>query len=342
MARLCSAWRCLALASTGETAAEPAAPANALSWERLRWLYLAAFGAIAATLLNPLGPGIFGYVLKLLTDAPSQGLVIEWQPPTTQGLAGFSFFISILALLVAFALTPPQPDLSPICCCSAHSCGWPGPASVTWSGMAWWPCRCWPKAWRHEPRAPQAASRRGRTPLPSTDDRAGAARAADRRAAAFKARLALPQPYQALFADVPGAPGLFSADTPVAATEYLRATPVDGRLFNEMGYGSYLDWALYPTTQVFVDPRVELYPLALWQDYLAVRDGRDYNALLIDKYNVERVVLDRVFTAAPGRRTGERPALGARICRHAGGDLPAQISRKYMLYSGPIPMVDDR
>ena len=109
----------------------------------------------------------------------------------------------------------------------------------------------------------------------------------------FKAGLELPQPYQALFADVPGAPQLYSADTPVAAVEYLRAHPIDGRMFNEMGYGSYLDWALYPAAQVFVDPRVELYPLAIWQDYLAIRDARDYNALLIDKYDVRRVLLDR-------------------------------------------------
>jgi hypothetical protein len=110
---------------------------------------------------------------------------------------------------------------------------------------------------------------------------------------AFKSSLALPQPYKGLFADVPGARELYSADTPVAAAEYLRAHPIDGRLFNEMGYGSYLDWALYPSAQVFVDPRVELYPLAIWQDYLAIRDARGYNALLIDKYNVRRVLLDR-------------------------------------------------
>jgi hypothetical protein len=61
-----------------------------------------------------------------------------------------------------------------------------------------------------------------------------------------------------------------------------------------MGYGSYLDWALYPQAQVFVDPRVELYPLEIWQDYLAIRDARDYNTLLIDKYHIDRVLLDRV------------------------------------------------
>jgi len=78
----------------------------------------------------------------------------------------------------------------------------------------------------------------------------------------------------------------------VAAAAYLQANP-GGRLFNEMGYGAYLDWALYPTMQVFIDPRIELYDTQLWQDYMAISDARDYNALLVEKYSVTRVLLDR-------------------------------------------------
>ena len=59
-----------------------------------------------------------------------------------------------------------------------------------------------------------------------------------------------------------------------------------------MGYGSYLIWALYPDVRVFIDARVELYPVEQWQDYIAIGQARDYNALL-DKYAVTRVMLDR-------------------------------------------------
>jgi hypothetical protein len=45
--------------------------------------------------------------------------------------------------------------------------------------------------------------------------------------------------------------------------------------------------------QVFVDPRIELYDLVLWQDYLAISDARDYDALLVGKYGVTCVLLDR-------------------------------------------------
>jgi hypothetical protein len=95
-------------------------------------------------------------------------------------------------------------------------------------------------------------------------------------------------------AGLPGAASAFDTATPVGATAYLIAHPLPHeRLFNEMGYGAYLDWARYPDAQVFIDPRIELYPLALWEDYIAISAARDYNKLLIDTYDVNRILLDR-------------------------------------------------
>jgi hypothetical protein len=277
----------------GETLRRLRGHPGAPEWARLRPLYLAAAGTLAATLLNPLGPDIFGYVLKLLTDPPSQGLVIEWQPPTTRGLAGFCFFASILALLAAFAYARRRPSLTEVLLVTAFLwLAWTGQRYVVWYGMLAMPILAGTLApTRPAPARPQAA----RMALPSTLIALALVGVLVAVQPPFKPGLGLPAPYKALFADVPGAPELYSAETPVAAAGYLRAHPIDGRLFNEMGYGSYLDWALYPSTQVFVDPRVELYPLQTWQDYLAIRDARDYNALLIDKYDIRRVLLDRVL-----------------------------------------------
>ena len=264
------------------------------TWGRLWPLYLAGAGSLAATLLNPLGPGIFGYVVKLLTDPPSQGLVIEWQPPTTRTLAGFFFFASILGLLAACAVARRRPSVTDmLLACAFLWLAWGGQRYVMWYGMLVMPILAQCLAVPRRPTMPWRAPGRGER-LPSTLLAIVLVAGLIVVQPPFKARLGLPQPYRALFAEVPGAPELYSAETPVAAAEYLRAHPLAGRLFNEMGYGSYLDWALYPAAQVFVDPRVELYPLAIWQDYLAIRDARDYNALLIDRYGVRRVLLDRV------------------------------------------------
>ncbi len=78
-------------------------------------------------------------------------------------------------------------------------------------------------------------------------------------------------------------------ETPLGATAWLAENP-GGRMFNEMGYGSYFVWAL-PEQQVFVDPRVELYPLEIWESYRNITYGVRC-ADLLAKHDVERVVLD--------------------------------------------------
>jgi hypothetical protein len=282
----------LSIVIAGETLRRILGQPDAPSWNRLQRLYLAAAATFAATLINPSGLGIFGYVRKLLADPSIQGLVNEWQPPAPRGIANTVFFVSILALLATFALARRRPTITDLLLISAFLwLAWGSQRNVIWYGMIAMPILAGSLA-RPGPRRVERA-RSSQMALASSLIALALLATLIAVQPPFKASQRLPPPYKALFADVPGAPELFSAETPVAAADYLRAHPIEGRLFNEMGYGSYLDWALYPTTQVFVDPRIELYPPATWQDYLAIRDARDYNALLIDKYDVRRVLLDR-------------------------------------------------
>ncbi|MBC7228276.1 MAG: hypothetical protein H5T61_13775 [Thermoflexales bacterium] len=76
----------------------------------------------------------------------------------------------------------------------------------------------------------------------------------------FKERLPLP----------PAKAGLISAETPVAATEFLLRERPPGPLFHAMPFGSYLVWAAQPDYPVFVDSRIELYPVKVWLDYLHI------------------------------------------------------------------------
>jgi hypothetical protein len=282
----------VAIVGAGETLRSLFQHPQAATWQRLRALYLAGAATLAATLLNPNGIGIFGYVTELTTNPASQALVVEWQPPMPRGISGVVFFASILALLAVFALARRRPSLTDLLLiCAFLWLAWGGQRHVVWYGMLAMPILAQCLA---APRPTAARAARPRMALPSTLLALILLGLLVAVQPPFKAGLSLPRPYTALFAAVPGAPGLFSADTPVAATVYLRAHPSSGRLFNEMGYGSYLDWALFPAAQVFIDPRIELYPPALWQDYVAISEAREYNALLIEKYQVERVLLDRV------------------------------------------------
>jgi len=79
--------------------------------------------------------------------------------------------------------------------------------------------------------------------------------------------------------------------TPVAAVEWLKGKDdLKGTLLAEMGFASYLEFAL-PERPVWIDTRVQLYPVSMWQDYLEITlasqdwetrlDGTGANLLLI-------------------------------------------------------------
>ncbi|MBI4613688.1 MAG: hypothetical protein HY720_08775 [Planctomycetes bacterium] len=95
----------------------------------------------------------------------------------------------------------------------------------------------------------------------------------------------------------PAVGSLVSPETPVAATEALardRGRPE--RVFHSMEAGSWIVWAA-PEVKVFVDPRIELYPEELWEDYLALSRGERVEELLA-KYEVNGLLLSRAGEAA--------------------------------------------
>lgn len=286
--------------ATGETLRRVLRQPYALTWRRLRPLYLALAAMLLATLANPLGLGIFDYVRDLLTDRPSQSLINEWQTPNPRTFAGACFYLGVLATIVAFAVQRRRPTITDL----LLVCGLAGQAFlavryVVWFGLAALPVVAQALAPARSPLAGGAnASRRER----------GGGAAANLALATLlvalvvalqpwvKPALPLPTNYVELHAPVPGGPLLFDRRTPVAGVAHLRERPCDGRVFNELGYGSYMAWALYPEARAFIDPRVELFPFALWQDYVAITEGRDLPQLL-DQHQVACVFLDRALQA---------------------------------------------
>jgi hypothetical protein len=121
----------------------------------------------------------------------------------------------------------------------------------------------------------------------------------------LKSQIPLPASYQQLFVEWPEAPGVYSNDTPVQATGYLLANPAK-RLFNDLGFGSYLWWAA-PNQQLFVDARIELYPTEIWQDYMAISAGQNLEALLDQKYAIDTVFVSLSAQPALEQALAGRP-----------------------------------
>ncbi len=273
----------------------------ALNWDQLRVLYITAAAMFVATFINPLGPGVYAYVYDLLTDAPSQGFVVEWQAPDPRTVAGRFFIIGVLILMAALALARRRPTITDVLLiCGLSWMAFHGVRYIVWFGMAAMPiavqCLGTPRS-VFAAGGQSSGTAAGRHWKPRTSPVVNLSLSAVLLLALLmvqpwlKPALPLPEEYRAGFASVPGAPLLFSNTTPVQATEHLRDEPCAGHLFNEMGYGSYLIWELYPQEQVFIDPRVELYPLELWEDYIDITRGRDV-AELLNEHDIACVMLD--------------------------------------------------
>lgn len=126
----------LALSCVGEGARILLRQPDAPALRRLAALAAMAGATLATTVVNPIGVDIFGYVLKLLTDPPSQGLVNEWQPPTVRSLAGQAFFLATLLLIAALALGRRRLHLTDtLLLCAFLWLAWSGMRYVVWFGM---------------------------------------------------------------------------------------------------------------------------------------------------------------------------------------------------------------
>ncbi len=84
---------------------------------------------------------------------------------------------------------------------------------------------------------------------------------------------------------------------PEKITEYLKVNPVAGEMFNDIRYGGYLIWKLYPPTQVFADGRLVIRPPRFFADYLAICEQPELFFFAAEKFNVTHVIVpSAIFT----------------------------------------------
>ncbi len=263
--------------------------AQTCSWSKVGWLAVAGVLTVAATLINPRGAQIFDYVVNLMTDQPSQSLIMEWQSPTPEGIANTVFFASVLLFLVVAWLNRKLPKIVDVFLAASFLwLAWQGVRYVMWFSLVAVPILAQLIAGLFSSTSWLVAPYRNRlnnlialllmVPVVLVQPW-------------FVDTLhnILPDKYWEMVITEPDVDPLVGTENPVDVISYLMENP-SSRMFNEMGYGAYFIWAL-PDQPVFADPRVELYPYEFWQDYRHISNGVRAMSLL-ESYGVERVVLD--------------------------------------------------
>jgi hypothetical protein len=260
---------------------------KALNWHQIGWIGCTGLLSGLAVLINPRFTGIVSYTINLLTNPPSQQLIEEWQSPTPKGLSNIFFFISILIFIIALAYSKYRPNITEIILFVGFLwLAWSGQRYVIWYGVISMPILA--RLIKDFPiKAPAFIPQKNWLNLALAILVFIPAIAVQ---PWFVERLPLPNTYWQQVLRGSKAGRLIGIDTPVAAADYLKSNP-GGHLFNEMGYGSYLIWAV-PKQGVFIDPRVELFPYDQWMDYIRVNNATNYNEILT-KYGVDRILLDK-------------------------------------------------
>jgi hypothetical protein len=84
---------------------------------------------------------------------------------------------------------------------------------------------------------------------------------------------------------------LFSSDTPHGITKYLREHPPEGLVFAPQWWGDWISWDGPTGIQLFMTTNLHLTPRRVWRDYLTIGRGQAGWEQLLDKYNVQTLVV---------------------------------------------------
>jgi hypothetical protein len=255
----------------------------------VRWgeLGLVAAGCALAPLVNPRGPALFGYVVSLLSY-PSVGLAKEWQTLTFADAEGrYIWAVLIISGLIAIWKRPRIGDLVlivPFAVLELRAL-----RNGIWLSLVLGPLVA---GWISSGRAAAATELVPRRLV----------------AVSLVAILLLcaipwlkphvvPRPY---------GPLVWESRTPIAGVEALaRDERRPARLLHGMGFGSYLTFAL-PSQPVFVDPRLEFYPMSFWNDLGAVGAGRNVDSIFA-RYGIDGVLAEKHGQAALVKALRRRP-----------------------------------
>jgi hypothetical protein len=247
--------------------------------------------ALVASLINPRGLGIISYVRTLTGSQVVQNLVPEWASPSFNDIYGTIFLISLMLSAVVLAISPKRPYFFQIVTFLVFGIlGLKTTRGVIWFGLVMAPIMADHLAALNDNfRAQESKSKvRAGSPVLNLTILIILIAAMLISLPWFKEELPFPR----------NKAGLISAETPLAATEYLLSEQVEGELFHDMGFGSYLIWAAHPDYRVFADPRIELYPRDLWWDYVAIANALPGWEDLLQKYEFNALMLNVVDQSA--------------------------------------------
>jgi hypothetical protein len=237
---------------------------------------------VVATCVNPYGWKVYQYV-GLTSSVASARRIDEWLPPGLDSLVGKVWVVSVLGVIALLSVAPQRlrtREVFLLLCFLAASCG-------SARMVSWWLLVATPIAARLLSECLptfQARREQEKPTLGATLSYAGLL---------LVCILVLPwlAPHNPILT-LTHRDHRTENDLEVVA-ERLRDQDNGKRIFSRFEWGEYLGWALSPRSKVFMDGRIEIFPDEVWADFDAVTRGRGDWEEILERYDVDCLLLDR-------------------------------------------------
>ncbi len=242
--------------------------------------------SILACLVNPQGISIIQAITNVSSNRFIQNLIVEWQPPNFTGYSGILYLVLLTFSGLLLIYNRRQTTLFQVLCFLFFGVmGFRYVRAMIWFGFAL---------------SPTVAM--GVSVFLNRFQRASGSLSTSRFFRLLNlavlglivslAVFSLPW-FKQLWPVIPEKRGLLAYNTPIEATKFLLDANLPGPVFHDMGFGSYLTWSAVPRYRVFVDPRIELYPAEIWEDYLKLNTAPPDWQKLLEKYGIQTLMLYR-------------------------------------------------
>jgi hypothetical protein len=250
---------------------------------RARRTLLVAAVSLLATLLNPFGFAAWTYIVTISSNPTIRRWVSEWQPTSIRTVSGALFFPSVAAVAWYLARRGrPTPWTSLLRLAIFFALG-----LQAIRGVVWWGCA-----------APVIiAELLSESPAAEREPRAGSPVLNLAVVAVLALAIVAMLPFWRGTDPASGAPKILIEAPQTLAEAVQSAAPAGARLWVSQVWGSYFEFEV-PKDRVFVDSRIEIYPDAVWNDYMSASNAGPGWQAILSRWQVDAVVLSREQSGA--------------------------------------------
>jgi hypothetical protein len=258
------------------------------TWKEDRFLLLWGLLSILVIIINPIGFGIFDDIFTATSNPVNKMFISEWQPVVISNWLSFPFFLTLGLFILSLAFSKTRSDwieIVLVLCLAALALRYlrilpffyiliAPTLAYLWVGISI----------KGASGGPQKKVETNRS-----SSRVGLLMGIG---ILMVTLISIPHIRYLLLND--SEQNSIDPDFPIGASDFISQIGEDGnRLFSQPEWGGYFIFRHHPKIEVFIDGRVEQFPIPVWDDYFHIINARPGWLELIEDYQIDYLILNK-------------------------------------------------